>query len=384
MIPVEEILIDDIIPNQFASHRIAENDILELTSSLANFGQLSPIRVRIVEGPKRAYEIIFGHRRTLAAKKLGWKTIRAEVVSASNDEMVVLALAENLNRADFTDYEKGKLFHELSDSHGWSYQKIAGSLGKSVSYVSQHVAMLELFSSVNSEVQSDCETTRILNQLTERHARALMRLPKMKDRLEISRLVVLANLSVRETERLIGRLLSSERKASTKRIKEMRSERLHSIIEKMISAYSRKSFSEIAAFRHPTHFSFFDDIPPFERLNYKTTLLHTSQLMEDMTNVKILVDGVEINTFHSFGLASFYIRFDALWQEKPFRILSRVSLVFLYSDGDWKIIHEHWSMMSPHALDSVTSKIQAVDKLPLSPDVYFQNSSVRAEKLIPG
>lgn len=371
---VEEIQLDDVVPNKFACRKISENDILELASSLASLGQLSPIRVRPVEGSGQTFEIIFGHKRTQAAKRLGWKTIRAEVVSASNDDMVVLALAENVNRTDFTDYEKGKLFHELNVIHGWSIQKIAASLGKSISYVSQHIAMLDLFADANGGSDAESEATRILNLLSERHARTLLRLPKIKDRLEISRLIILANLSVRETERLIGRLLTANSRETRKRIGELRSRRLHSIVEKVISAYSRKSFSEIAAFRHPVHFSLFDDIPPFERLNYKTTLLHTSQLMENMTNVKILVDGVEIKAFHSFGLVSFYIRFDAIWQDKPFRMLSRASLVFLYTEGDWKIIHEHWSTMSPHSFDALSSEITDVDKLPLAPSVYLPGS----------
>jgi ParB family transcriptional regulator, chromosome partitioning protein len=343
---------------------------------MASLGQLSPIRVRPLLGSKPAYEIIFGHRRTVAAKRLGWKTIRAEVIPASNDEMVVLALAENLNRTDFTDYEKGKLFHELNEVHGWSYQKIAAVLGKSISYVAQHIAMLELFDVTS--LGEETEAGRILGQLSERHARALMRLPKIKDRLEISRLVILANLSVRETERLIARLLATGQKGSRKRMNEIRSERLNSLVERIVSAYSRKALSELAAFRHPIHFSLFDDLPPYERLNYKKTLLHTSQLMQDMTNVKIMVDGVEVKAFHSFGLVSFYIRFDSILQDRPYRMLSRASLVFMYSEGDWKIIHEHWSTMSPYCLESLSSKITDVDNLALSPNFTLQTSKVKA------
>ena len=82
----------------------------DLVSSLETNGQLSPIRVRVSPKGKDKYQLVFGHRRFMAAKKLDWKTIRAEVVSASEEKMAIESLIENLDRKDLSDYEKGLMF----------------------------------------------------------------------------------------------------------------------------------------------------------------------------------------------------------------------------------------------------------------------------------
>ncbi len=88
-----------------------------------------------------------------------------------------------------------------------------------------------------------------------------------------------------------------------------------------------------------------------------------------MENIKILIDGLQINTFRNFAILTFYLRFDSIWDKKPFRILSRVSLVLLHELGEWKIVHEHWSPMTFQSLkflNSISEDTQ-FENLPLSP-----------------
>jgi ParB family transcriptional regulator, chromosome partitioning protein len=81
-------------------------------------GQLSPIRIRInSSNSSKHYQLIFGHRRLIAAQKLGWMTIKAEIADASDEDVIILSIAENLNRKDFTDFEKAQLFKKLRDQH---------------------------------------------------------------------------------------------------------------------------------------------------------------------------------------------------------------------------------------------------------------------------
>ena len=91
------------------------------------------------------YEVIFGNRRLATAKHLGWRTILADVVDASDTETLIMAFSENEDRKNFTDYEKALLMEKLHSLSGKTYSEVAEIFGKSPSYVSQHIAMLHLF-----------------------------------------------------------------------------------------------------------------------------------------------------------------------------------------------------------------------------------------------
>lgn len=339
---------------------------------MVNIGQLSPIKVRAKKGAEKKYEIVYGHRRVQAARELGWRTIRSEIVNVSDNDMIVLALAENISRSDFTDFEKALLLKKLHEEQGWRLGKIAESLGKSVSYVSQHISMLSLF---GEQLIPDSESFKILTRLSEGHARIIARLPLIRDRIEVARFVVIGGLGVRETQRLVSQNLSGAKKKLRKTTTKKKVTELHLMVAKLISAYEREAFSEVVEVRHKTKFSLFDDIPPFERLNYNTSLLHTTQISRTMKNVKILVDGVEVNVFRDFGVVSFYLRYYAMWKGQAFRQCSRASLVFLRTMGSWKIVHEHWSPLYQDSKNSFREESADADDrsgrdLALSPKYY--------------
>ena len=227
------------------------------------------------------------------------------MVEVTDEEVIVVALAENLNRTDFTDYEKGLLFKKLRDDYGWSLQKIAKSMGKSSSFVSQHIAMLNLFDESSG---LNAEKVKILHELSEGHARFIRRLPSEKDRLEVSRMVILGHFGVRETQRMVSRIINGKSRKSKSEITKRKTAELNAIVETIKLAYERESFSEIARLRHEKNFTLFDDVPPFERLNYKMSLRHTEHVSETMKNVRILTDGIDVSLFRNFAVVSFYLK----------------------------------------------------------------------------
>lgn len=368
-LPYLEIETQKIDSNPFYTRRVSEQRVEELAQSMKACGLLSPIRVRRKPGSSDRYELVFGHQRWMAARRLNWDLIKAEVTSSSDEDMMVHALVENVSREGFSDFEKAKLFHRLKKECGWTNEKLARSLGKSVSYVTQHLLMLKLFADSPAEIETNEELLKIMSSLTEHHARIISRLLNYKERKEAAKLVVLAKLGVRETDRLVSRSLMSNEKNSASRLAGKKVLELNAIVEKLARAYESKSFMEIARLRHEFKFSLFDDIPPFERLDYWHTISHVSGILDKMKDIRVLVDGLQINTFRNFAILTFYLRFDSIWDEKPFRILSRVSLVLLHELGEWKIVHEHWSPMSFHALKflNLISEEARFENLPLSP-----------------
>jgi ParB/RepB/Spo0J family partition protein len=336
---------------------------------MSSCGQLSAVRVRCKPQFSDRYELVFGHQRLMAARKLNWGQIKAEVISTSDEDMIVHSLVENISREGFCDFDKAQLFLKLKKEHGWTNEKLAGSLGKSVSYVTQHLLMLKLLNEDPSKIETN-EELKIMRSLSEHHARIIARLSSYKDRNETARLVVLAKLGVRETDRLVSRsLMRGLNKTSASKLAGKKKIELNALIEKLIKAYESKSFMEIAKLRHETKFSLFDDIPPFERLDYWHTISHVAGILDKMKDIRVLIDGLQINTFRNFAILTFYLRFDSMWDEKRFRILSRVSLVLLREPKEWKIVHEHWSPMSFHSLKFLNSISEDLrfENLPLSP-----------------
>lgn len=98
---------------------------------------------------------------------MGWTTIKAEVVSANDEEKFLTALAENLEADSLTDFEKGLALKILNQKFGKSYEEIARLIGRSKAYVAQHIAMTNLF---NEEQLKKPEVRELLQHLTEGHA----------------------------------------------------------------------------------------------------------------------------------------------------------------------------------------------------------------------
>ena len=190
-------------PNIFLTRYSDPVSIDELADSINSLGQLEAIAVRPHPSKVNCYQVIYGHRRLAAIKKLGWKEIRAEVKQVDESGMLQMAIVENLQRQDASDYEKGLLFRKLSEEFDLTYEEIGRLIGKSKQLVSNHIAMTKICS--DDDVRSDGELLFSIHKLTEAHARVLARIEDPKERIDLVKLCIKEHLCARELKALIGR-----------------------------------------------------------------------------------------------------------------------------------------------------------------------------------
>ncbi len=190
-----EISIAQIRPNPMQPRKVFESAHLEdLRNSIENHGILQPICVRRVEG---GYEIISGERRWRAARLAGLRTMPVVVrEDVSNNEMMELALVENLQRQDLDPIEKAQGFAEMVESLGLTQEQVAAKVGLKRSTVTNHLRLLEL----DEEVQE----ALVSGLITMGHARALLSVSgDTKDKKKALATIVRDELSVRQTERMV-------------------------------------------------------------------------------------------------------------------------------------------------------------------------------------
>lgn len=199
---VQCIEVDKIVPNPQQPRRVFERAALqELADSIANHGVIQPITVRRVGG---LYELIAGERRLRATQMVGLKQIPAIVTEADDEESAILALIENIQRENLSYMEEALGYLKLARQYHITQEEIAKLMGKTQSAVANKLRILKLCD----------ETKRILAEygLTERHARALLRLTKEEQQVQAARLIAVKGLNVRETEEYIEDLLSGRQK----------------------------------------------------------------------------------------------------------------------------------------------------------------------------
>lgn len=136
---VDLALIDE--PKGTVRMEIEPASISDLAQSISEIGLLQPILLR-KDGER--YEVVAGHRRFLAHKELGLKTIKAVVRVLTDQEAAVLRATENLSRVDLTPIEEAAIFKDLVESHGLSLEQIGKRVGKSPGLVKRRMDMLRM------------------------------------------------------------------------------------------------------------------------------------------------------------------------------------------------------------------------------------------------
>jgi ParB family transcriptional regulator, chromosome partitioning protein len=191
---VQHLRVDAIVPNRYQPRQtFSPQELAELTASLKQSGMLQPILVR--RKGDGMYELISGERRWRAAKEAGLETIQAVIRNCGDEESVVLALVENLQRADLNPMEMARAYHRMMNEFGLTQDIIAQRISCERSSIANVVRLMNL----PSEIQQLIET----NQLSMGHAKVILGLPGQNEQLRVSQLVVSKALSVRETEKLI-------------------------------------------------------------------------------------------------------------------------------------------------------------------------------------
>jgi ParB family chromosome partitioning protein len=177
--------------------RVAFDDeqLAELTASVATHGVLQPIIVR--SAPDGGYELIAGERRLRAARAAGLTDIPAVVRESSSNELLELALVENLQRADLNPIEEATAYRELIDRFGLSHEAVARQVGKSRVAVSNALRLLDLAPETRQAI--------VDGRISEGHGRALAALTIAELQRAVLQVVLERHLSVRQTEELVRR-----------------------------------------------------------------------------------------------------------------------------------------------------------------------------------
>ena len=191
---VQHLRVNAIVPNRYQPRQtFSPQELTELTASLKQSGLLQPVLVR--RKGDGMYELISGERRWRAAKEAGLETIQAVIRNCGDEESVVLALVENLQRADLNPMEMARAYHRMMNEFGLTQDIIAQRISCERSSIANVVRLMNL----PSEIQQLIET----NQLSMGHAKVILGLPGQNEQLRVAQLVVSKVLSVRETEKLI-------------------------------------------------------------------------------------------------------------------------------------------------------------------------------------
>lgn len=194
--------------NPCQPRRIFDNDsIQELAESVRKYGVIQPITVRKIDSDM--YELIAGERRLRACSLAGMLKIPAIVTDLSDNDSAVVALVENIQRENLSYMEEAEAYRNLLYNHGFTQDELAKKLGKTQSSIANKVRLLKL-SLVVREIIKD-------NMLTERHARALLRLENENDRIKALEKITDQNLNVQQTDELIEEMLHSPREREKER-----------------------------------------------------------------------------------------------------------------------------------------------------------------------
>ena len=193
---IEYIAVSKLIVNPFQPRKIFNEETLnELAESIKEHGIIQPIVVRKKD---RKYEIIAGERRFRAAKLAGLKEVPAIVKEMTEQQMMEVAILENLQREDLTPIEEAEAYNSLIYNLKFTQEALAKRLGKSRPHIANHIRLLQLPEDVRN----------LMNEgvLSMGHGRALLGL-KNKERItEVAKKVLTQNLNVRQLESLVQQL----------------------------------------------------------------------------------------------------------------------------------------------------------------------------------
>ena len=169
--------------------------LLELSESIREYGVLQPISIRRVD--ENYFELIAGERRLRASQLAGLTEIPAILVNITDTESAVLALIENLQREDLNYIEEAEGYQNLIKDHEITQEELAGRIGKKQSTIANKLRILKLSESVKARL--------LRENLTERHARALLKIENEELQHKIIDEIVKRELNVKKTEELIER-----------------------------------------------------------------------------------------------------------------------------------------------------------------------------------
>lgn len=203
---VQQIAVDKLVANPFQPRKLFQDEALEeLAQSIKEHGIIQPI---IARKKGRKYEIIAGERRWRAAKLAGLEEIAVLVKEMTEQQMMEVAILENLQREDLTPIEEAEAYSSLIEQLNFTQEDLANRLGKSRPHIANHIRLLQLPEEVRALVND--------GSLTMGHGRTLLGLKNKRQIAEVAKRVIAQNLNVRQLEALVQSLnenVSRETKA---------------------------------------------------------------------------------------------------------------------------------------------------------------------------
>jgi ParB family chromosome partitioning protein len=189
---IEEIDIDEIRSNPYQPRiHFDEEALNELAESIKEYGVLQPI---IVKKSIKGYELIAGERRTKASKKAGLKTIPAIIKDFNDQEMMEIALLENIQRENLSPIEEAQAYKKFMKNMNMTQEEVANRFKKSRSYITNILGLLEL----PKEVQKDV----IDKKISMSHARVLSKIEDEDKILDLVNQIKTNSLSVHQLEEI--------------------------------------------------------------------------------------------------------------------------------------------------------------------------------------
>jgi len=212
---LQETAIDLIDANPYQTRRhINEEALQELTDSIRTSGVVQPVMLRPT--PNGRFQIVAGERRLLASRRAGKASIPAVVRQISNEHAMEITIIENLQREDLNPMEQARAFERLSREFGLTQEQIATRTGKDRASISNFIRLLKLPESLQEALESGA--------ISFGHGKVLVGLTGFPESLEKAAYEIISKqLSVRQTEELVARLINPE-EAAQKQQKPVRAE----------------------------------------------------------------------------------------------------------------------------------------------------------------
>ncbi len=206
---VIKVPVEKIFPNPYQPRKNFEDEALaDLAASIAQYGVLQPLLVAPAEDGR--YLLIAGERRLRASKMAKLEEVPVIVSEYTTQQIAEIALIENLQREDLHFLEEAEGYEQLMNQFHLTQEAMATRVGKKQSTIANKLRLLRLTANVR----------KVLNEaeLTERHARALLKLETEAQQLEVLKIVIDKGYSVRQTEEYIEKLLSNKPIEKKKRL----------------------------------------------------------------------------------------------------------------------------------------------------------------------
>lgn len=201
--------INDIMPNASQPRKVFDEEKLqELADSIQQHGLIQPI---VLRKAGKGYEIVAGERRWRAARLIGLKEIPSIVKELTDEENMLLAIIENMQREDLNPIEEAEGIKKMIDTYGLTQEQVSASVGKSRPYITNSLRLLKLATRVQ-ELTAE-------GKLSMGHARALAAIEDEERQIELAERTINEGLSVRQIENLAKEAKAPEKKKPAKKKK---------------------------------------------------------------------------------------------------------------------------------------------------------------------